>query len=387
MGGLLRIYCIDRLTGNINGLLMQIPNKHVYRCIFSTLFVATLLGTSIQAQGVDSISTTTITYAIGADLSFVKSAEDREIVFKDNGEVRPALDIFKDHGYDWIRLRLFHSPTRLPNNLDYTIALAQEAKKRGMKFLLNYHYADRWADPGQQPIPQAWEGLPVDVLADSVYDYTRRTIKAFREAGVMPEMVQIGNETRNGMLWPVGKLPENWDNYAVLTKAGIDGVDAGRATAPRPLIMIHYDQGADAEGAKTFFDKFNSYGIGYDVIGLSYYPWWHGSLLELRRNLFSLVDSYDKDIIVVEAAYNWRPNEYTEPGQLPPFPETPEGQRDFLASVHEMLLSIGSEKIKGIFWWEPAVFGGLRSRGFFDDENNALPVINVFDKYTRGEVN
>lgn len=325
-----------------------------------------------------------ITYAVGADLSFLKMAEDRGTKFKDNGMVKPGLEIFKNHGYNWIRLRLFHSPERLPNDLSYTIALAQKAKQYGFKFLLDYHYADGWADPQKQPVPAAWKGLNSKVLADSVYDYTRRTIQAFRKAGVMPQMVQIGNEIRNGMLWPVGKLPDHWDAFARLLKAGIDGVDAGRAQEPRPLIMIHYDQGANARGTRNFYRKINSYGIGYDVIGLSYYPWWHGNLLELRRNLISLVHHFDKDIMVVETAYNWRPSEYkTTP---PPYPETPEGQREFLESVNQTLLSVSSPKIKGIFWWEPAVTGGLRSRGFFDDEGNALPVIHVFDKYRRGLV-
>jgi arabinogalactan endo-1,4-beta-galactosidase len=354
--------------------------------LFTTLLVAPMLVTRAAAQEADSLATVAINYAIGADLSFLKQAEEAGTVFKDDGVAKPGLDIFRDHGYNWIRLRLFHTPTRLPNDLAYTIALAQDAKKRGMKFLLDYHYADSWADPGKQPLPKAWEGLSLAVLADSVFDYTRRTITAFREAGVMPDMVQIGNETRNGMLWPLGRLPEHWDAYAALTKAGIDGVDAGRGTAPRPLLMIHYDQGADAKSTRAFFDTFNSYGIPYDVVGLSYYPWWHGSLLELRQNLFSLVRHFDQDVIVVEGAYNWRPAEYTAPGALAPYPETPAGQKEYLESVHETLLSIGSEKIKGFFWWEPAVRGGLRSRGFFDEEGNALPVMNVFDKYVRGHV-
>lgn len=324
-----------------------------------------------------------ITYAVGADLSFLKMAEDSGVVFKDDGKAKPGLDIFEQHGYNWIRLRLFHSPDKLPNDLSYTIELAKEAQKRGFKFLLDYHYADSWADPGKQPIPAAWKELPVDVLADSVYEYTKKTITSFREAGVMPEMVQIGNEIRNGMLWPTGKLPENWDNFAKLIKAGIDGVDAGRGQAARPLIMIHYDQGADAEGAKNYYDKFHSYNIPYDIIGLSYYPWWHGNLLELRENLLSLVNNYEKDIILVETAYNWRKSEYED--TRPPYPETPEGQREFLKSVNQTLLDISSPKIKGIFWWEPAVMGTLRSRGFFDDEGNALPVINVFDKFRLGQ--
>ena len=111
--------------------------------------------TGLVAQEPDSTQAAELTYAVGADLSFLKSAEDRGVQFKDNGVVRPGLDIFRDHGYDWIRLRLFHTPTELPNDLEYTIALAQEAKARGFKFLLDYHYADGWADPGKQPTLEA----------------------------------------------------------------------------------------------------------------------------------------------------------------------------------------------------------------------------------------
>lgn len=349
----------------------------------SSIILIIILAFCLPARGQESApKPVDITYAVGADLSFLKMAEDSGTVFKDNGEPKPGLEIFKDHGYNWIRLRLFHSPDRLPNDLEYTIELAQEAQERGFKFLLDYHYADSWADPGKQPIPAAWQGLSVDVLADSVFEYTKRTIEAFREAGVMPEMVQVGNEIRNGMLWPTGKLPDNWDNFAKLVRAGVEGIETGRGDARPPLMMIHYDQGADPEGARAFYEKFNSYGIEYDIIGLSYYPWWHGNLLALRRNLISLVNNFEKDIIVVETAYNWRESEYE--GELAPYPETPEGQREFLESVNETLLNIASPKIKGIFWWEPAVMGGLRSRGFFDEENNALPVMNVFDKYRRG---
>src|ERR1700736_2831021 len=166
-------------------------------------------------------------YAIGADLSFLKQAEDRGKIFKDNGEAKPGLEIFKDHGYNWIRLRLFHTPTELPNNLDYTIALAKAAKKLGFHFLLDYHYSDTWADPGKQFTPKAWEGMTHPQLVKAVFEYTRQTIVAFREAGVLPDMVQIGNEVINGMLWPDGRLPGNWDNFAELVKAGIAGVEAG----------------------------------------------------------------------------------------------------------------------------------------------------------------
>ena len=341
------------------------------------LFVLLLFGIGLALPAVSHA----FDYAIGADLSFLKQAEDRGTAFQDEGQTKPGLEIFKDHGYNWIRLRLFHTPTRLPNDLEYTIALAQDAKKLGYRFLLNYHYSDTWADPGKQFIPKAWEGKSHAELVQAVFEYTRDTVAAFRDANALPDMVQVGNEITPGMLWPDGKLPGNWDNFAELLGAGIKGVEAGRGDARRPRIMIHIDKGGDKATTKAFFDKLNSYGLNYDVIGQSYYPWWHGTLLDLRENLIFMANTYQKDIILVEVAYNWRPAEYQ--GKPAPFPETPEGQRQFLDEVHRIVLNTPHNRGKGIFWWEPAVMGPLRRRGMFDDEGNALPVITVFDKYTR----
>jgi arabinogalactan endo-1,4-beta-galactosidase len=214
-----------------------------------------------------------------------------------------------------------------------------------------------------------------------VFEYTKQTVTAFRESGVLPDMVQIGNEVINGMLWPDGRLPGNWDNFAELVQAGIAGVEAGTGDAQHPRIMIHIDRGGDKIRTKDFFDKLHSYHVDYDVIGQSYYPWWHGSLNDLRENMFFMAREYHKDIIVVEAAYNWRPAEYVKrPG---PFPETPEGQKQFLEEVNRVVQETPDGHGKGVFWWEPAVTGPLGSRGFFDDAGNALPVVTTFDKYTR----
>lgn len=319
-------------------------------------------------------------YAIGADLSFMKQAEDNGFAFRENGEAKPCLQIFSDHGYNWIRLRLFHSPTRLPNNLVYTIALAKDAKEKGYKFLLDYHYSDTWADPGKQFLPVAWEGLSHEALVDSVFEYTRYTMTAFRDSGAFPDMVQIGNEISNGMLWPDGKLPENWDNLAELVQAGINGVHASCGNNPCPKIMIHIDKGGDKSFTEGFYDKLHSYGIEYDVMGQSYYPWWHGSLLDLRECLNFMANTYHKDIMVVEAAYNWKPTEYTD--KKAPFEESPEGQKQFLEEVNKIVLNVPDNRGKGVFWWEPAV-ARRGSRSYFDEEGNVLPVITVFDKYTR----
>ncbi len=145
--------------------------------------------------------------------------------------------------------------------------------------------------------------------------------------------------------------------------------------------MIHIDRGADLQHTKEFFDKLNSYDIPYDIIGQSYYPWWHGSLNNLRQNLEFMAREYQKDIIVVETAYNWQPGNYI--GKPAPFAESPEGQRAFLDELNQVVMQTPNGRGKGVFWWEPAVKGSLAIRGFFDDQYNALPVVTVFDRFTR----
>jgi arabinogalactan endo-1,4-beta-galactosidase len=335
-------------------------------------------GLFVNAQVVTGKSST---YAIGADVSFLPQAEQNGAIFKENGVAKPALQILREHSYNWVRLRIFVAPTKLPNNLDYTLAAAKQAKALGFKFLLDFHYADDWADPGHQPTPVAWQSYSHKQLVDAVFAYTRDTLAAFRKAGAMPEMVQVGNEVSNGMMWPDGKLPANWDNFADLTKAAIEGVAAGSGDQPKPLIMIHIDKGGDVAATRAFFDKLSSYNIHFDAIGQSFYPWWQGSLNDLRTNLEQTIRKYGKDIYVVETAYNWEPGEYTKhPG---PFAESPDGQRDFLDQVNQIVMEAPGGRGKGIFWWEPAVQGELVRRGFFDHDGNVLPVISVFDKFAR----
>jgi arabinogalactan endo-1,4-beta-galactosidase len=321
-------------------------------------------------------------FMVGADLSFLAQAELHGVAFRDQGVAKPGLQIFKDHGYNWIRLRLFHTPAGLPNDRAYTIAEAQAAKKLGYKFLLDFHYSDDWADPAHESAPRAWASLTHKQLVKAVFEYTRDTIAAFGQAGVMPDMVQIGNEVTAGMIWPDGRLPDNWDNFAELVQAGIRGVDAGRGKSHRPLIMIHIDKGGDQGGCKWFFDNLNSHNIAFDVIGVSFYPWWHGGVPDLRNTLAFLAREYRMPIVVVETAYNWRPTEYA--GRKAPYPETAEGQRQYFADVARTVRQTPGGFGKGVFWWEPAVQGPLEIRGLFDEQHNALPALSVFDKPAAG---
>jgi arabinogalactan endo-1,4-beta-galactosidase len=327
-------------------------------------------------------------FAIGADLSFLGEAEASGDVFRDEGVTKEGLQLFRDCGYTWVRLRLFHTPgnTRrpLPNDLAYTVDQARRAKARGYRLLLNFHYSDTWADPAHQITPAAWEGLTGAALEAAVRDYTRDCIVAFREAGAMPDMVQIGNEITAGMLWPHGRLLDHPDALARLIRAGVEGVDAGRGAAARPKFLVQIERSGNWPATKWFFDQMLARGVEADVLGQSYYPWWHGSINDLRTTLLEMARRYRKPIMVVEAAYCWRPTEYVE-GKTPvgpaPFPETPEGQRDFLAAVAEVVRGLPDGLGAGVFWWEPAVGknrGGLRSRGLFDDTGEALPALGVF---------
>lgn len=317
-------------------------------------------------------------FVVGADVSFLAQAEQQGAVFKDNGTAKPALEIFRDHGYNWVRLRIFVHPTELPNNLDYTVALAKRAKQLGYRFLLDFHYSDTWADPAKQFTPEAWKALPHKELARQVFEYTRDTLLTFRNAGVFPDMVQTGNEITNGMDWPDGRLPDDWDHFADLLRAAIAGVDAARGSEPRPLIMIHIERSGEPAAAVAFFGKLETYKLSWDVIGLSYYPMWHGTTSALRQTLHDLSVRFSKPIVVVEAAYNWTPGEFV--GKKAEFPESPRGQRDFLAAVATAVHDTPHERGCGVFWWEPAIAQGpLEGRALFDDKHNALPALHVFD--------
>ncbi|MEO6328863.1 MAG: glycosyl hydrolase 53 family protein [Ginsengibacter sp.] len=342
--------------------------------VFINLFAAFIIHISALAQNSD--------FAFGADLSFLKQVEEKGLVFKDSGNAKPGLQIFKDHGYNWVRLRVCVDSTQLPNDLPYTIAFAKESKKIGCKFLLDFHYSNGWADPTNEPTPKAWIYLSHKERVIALYEYTRKTIAALRDNSVLPDMVQVGNEIGNGILWPYGKLPENWDNFADYVKAGIKGVEAGRGNGKRPKIMIHVDHGGDIPKTKAFFDKLLAYHVPFDVIGFSFYPWSHGTVIDLKENLTFAANRYNKDIFLVETGYYYKPSSFFR-NNPPPFPETPEGQLQWLEEVTSIVTNIPDNRGKGVFWWEPAASGGLRERGYFDEQGNALPIFKAFHKYTR----
>ncbi|MBN1362128.1 MAG: glycosyl hydrolase 53 family protein [Sedimentisphaerales bacterium] len=325
-------------------------------------------------------------YAFGLDVSFLKQRDEQGVQYRDDGVVKPGLQLFKDHGYNWARVHICNAPVRrLPQNLDYVKAAGADIKQSGFKFLLDFMFSNGWANPTTQPTPSAWRDLTHEQRVAAVREFTRDTIAALADANALPDMVQIGNEIGNGFLWPDGRLyPErdepksNWSNLADYLKAGIEGVKEGAGSDALPKIMIHVDHGGDIPLTRNFFEKMREYQVDYDVIGLSFYPWSHGTLLDLWDNLRFAALEFGKEIILVETGYYFEPSRYfrEQPG---PFPESPEGQRQWLEAVNEIVMATPNGLGRGVFWWEPT----MRSRGYFDREGNAQPIIHAFEKYTR----
>ncbi|MDR2917357.1 MAG: glycosyl hydrolase 53 family protein [Tannerella sp.] len=241
---------------------------------------------------------------IGADISWVPYQEMKGARFSQNGKEQDVLEILKNNYFNWIRLRLFVDPSAENGyskdgycGLESTLAMARRIKSSGMKFLLDIHYSDTWADPGKQFTPESWSQLKGSALEGQVYRYTNETIKRFMDEGVCPDMVQVGNEIHNGMLWPQGKIEDSYEPFAVLLRCASAGV---RAANPDIKIMIHIACGGQNEKSIKFFDKIISRDVKFDIIGQSYYPEHHGTLEELEYNLNDLANRYQKPLIVVE---------------------------------------------------------------------------------------
>lgn len=295
---------------------------------------------------------------IGADISWIPEFEARGRRFYENGMEVDPVQLMADHGLNYIRLRIFvnpenengYSPGEGYCGLEHTLNMARRVKDAGMKLLLDFHYSDYWADPQKQYKPLVWENLEFQSLRDSVQAYTTRILKTFNKQGLLPEMVQVGNEINHGLLWPTGHI-SHLDSLAMLLKAGVAGVEAVDKAIP---IMMHIALGGQHEEAVFWLDNMIARGVIFDVIGLSYYPRWHGTLEDLHFNLNQLAERYTKPLNVVEYS------DYKEP-------------------VHDIIFSLADNLGTGTCIWEPLGWGSRVS----DAEGNVTDLINVYDRLSK----
>lgn len=349
------------------------------------LALAVLILFSIQAFAGQS-------FIAGADLSLLAYFETNGIVYKDNGQPGDAISILKSHGINCIRLRLFTSspsqaqadPYNYINNLDYTVPLALRVKNAGLQFMLDFHYSDTWADPGHQRKPSAWTNLAFAQLVTTMRDYNSNCITAFRTAGAMPDYVQVGNEVTAGILWPYGSLsgnnPEQWSRFAQLMKAAIQGIkDAAGPNMPK--IVIHIDRGADWEATKCFFDNLNRQQVPFDIIGESYYPFYHGPLTKVSDCVANAAQRYGKPIFIAETDSPWI---YST--NIFRIPATVTGQAQFVKMLGAIMKDAPNNSGAGIFWWGTeyqlpnANEAGFGTRSFFDDKGDLLPAAETLGR-------
>jgi arabinogalactan endo-1,4-beta-galactosidase len=329
----------------------------------------------------------------GGDLSFANQMNDCGAVYSDQGTAKDVYAIFKDHGANLIRIRLWTdgNQTNYSNFADVEKSI-RRAKAAGMQVLLDFHYSDSWADGGKQVIPKAWAGITDNAaLAQTLYQYTYDTLTKLDHDGLMPEIVQVGNEINSEMLEQPDEKPHpiDWARNAMLINAGIRGVrDAGAKSSIKPRVMLHI---AQPENAEPWFAAATKAGVtDYDIIGLSYYSKWSKYLIAgLGTEIYRLRHIYPKaDVMVVETAYLWTArwkdnyaNALGEDSLFPGYRATPEGQKKFLQDVVQAVLSNGGD---GVIYWAPDWVStdcmlqwgrgsGWENATLFDFDNAALP--------------
>jgi arabinogalactan endo-1,4-beta-galactosidase len=320
----------------------------------------------------------------GTDISFLPEIEAADVDFKDAaGTNKDLLDILKESGVNTIRLRVWHTPASEHSALPEVKALSQRIKAKGMKVWLSVHYSDTWADPGHQAKPALWNAASFTDLADSVYKYTKKIMTE-----IDPDIIQIGNEINGGFLLPSGST-SNVSNFITLLK---EGIRAAREVSPETKIMVHV---AGFDVATWFYQQLQTNAVDYDLIGLSYYPIWHGkNLATVESTINTLGATYGKEVVIAETAYpfslsweDWTNNIVGEDGQLVSgYSATPNGQKQFLVKIRQIITD--SPKGAGFCYWgaewisfkgdEATDGSSWENQALFDFDNKAVPALEAF---------
>lgn len=340
--------------------------------ILVTILVAAL---SFQCFSVtahaSSAAVSTDDFIRGVDASALDMLEDLGAQYYSNGVQGDALQILKNNGANYVRLKLWVDPYDNGNaygggnnDFDTTLLLAKRANNLGMEILIDFHLSDFWADPANQIKPKAWSNLSFTQLETTLYNYMKNTLNAFAAEGIIPDMVQVGNEISTGILHDDGKVGDGNNDFSDLgdlLESAILGVRDSAATNTK--IVLHLDQGGENSLYTWWFGSLLDCkpNLDFDVIGLSYYPMWHGTMEGLQYNLNYLSETYDKEVCIVETAYAWTTADGDGVGNvfisgdenIGGYPATVSGQFDFMNDLESIILNVPNEKGLGYFYWEP----------------------------------
>jgi arabinogalactan endo-1,4-beta-galactosidase len=343
------------------------------------LFIITILSCSSGNKS----ETVEDSFIRAADMSYLPLIESEGTTYKNNNVAENAITTLKNAGCNTIRIRLWQNPSDSHSGLAEVKALALRVKQAGMKVWITVHYSDTWADPGNQTKPLAWQSLNFNDLKAAVSNYSTQIMTE-----INPDIIQIGNETNDGILWPEGKLSTNESQYIQLISTAVTAV---RSKSTTTKIMLHY---AGITGSDWFFSKVAT--VDYDYIGLSYYPIYHGkSLITLQNTMNALGQLYNKKVVIAETSYPFTLgyNDYTNnivglsSQIIPAYPATNDGQKQYLLAIKNLVKQ--STNGIGFCYWgaEWVAFRGptstngssLENQALWDFTNNSLPVMDAFN--------
>ncbi|MGJ1225324.1 glycoside hydrolase family 53 protein [Sphingobacterium siyangense] len=304
--------------------------------------------------------------AKGADVSWITEMEASGMqFFNAGGSAVDGLKILRGLGMDAVRLRVWVDPQQGWCNKNDVLVKARRAHHLGMRIMVDFHYSDTWADPGQQTKPAAWKSLSFDGLKKAVSDHTTEVLELLKDSGISPEWVQVGNETGNGMLWEDGKASVSMANYATLNNAGYDAV---KAVFPAAKVIVHLHNGFDNVLFRWMFDGLKNNGGKWDVIGMSLYPTpenWEERNAACISNIKDMVARYNSEVMICEVGMSWDEADIAE---------------IWLKDLFNLVNSVPDQKVLGIFYWEPLAYGGWNgyTLGAFDNNGRPTKALNAF---------
>ena len=315
---------------------------------------------------------------LGIDVSTYFEEKKAGVTYYDGDTVCEPLSMFNANGVDIMRIRLWVDPYKGDKpylggtcDMENFLKLAKLGMEKGYEIMLDFHYSDFWVDPGKQTIPKAWQNLDKEQLINKVYEYTVESLNTIKDNGIKLAFIQVGNEITNGMLWPVGRLIENGadkprGNYETLIKIIKAGVKGCREVMPNAQLILHLERSYDTQVYNEFFTQMQGACVDFDIIGFSYYPYWHGTMAQFFNNV-DMCKKFGKKLMIVETGYAFTVEDYIhEPDGnahlvvantnianfsfKEEFPLTIEGQCQFTKTLLEKSKQHG---IDAVCWWEP----------------------------------